>query len=268
MFTTHFKMTAQPFTERVPTDRMLEDERMAQGLARLKYLVDSGSIALLTGHTGVGKSSLIKLFLSSLTPNRFRPLYIYLTRVTATSLLKLIVSNLGEEPRRGKERLFLQILEKTQEAESTTLLIVDEAHLLEPQALTDLRLLVSSTITDDDAPLKILLSGQELLRDQLKRSTHADLVHRISVRFHMPPLSREQTASYIDFQMKSVGSSEKVFESESKGLVHEYASGIPRQINNIATACLINAATKDVQKVSADLVNETMDEFRLPKRKN
>ena len=49
--------------------------------------------------------------------------------------------------------------------------------------------------------------------------------------------------------MKSVGSTDKVFEPESKGLVHEYASGIPRQINNIATACLINAASKDLKKV-------------------
>lgn len=264
MFTHHFKMTAQPFTERLPVERILEDERVAQGLARLAYLVDSGTIALVTGHTGVGKSSLIKLFLRSLSPHRIRPLYVYLTRVTATSLLKLIVVKLGEEPRRGKERLFLQILKKTREAEGTTLLIVDEAHMLEPQALTDLRLLVTSTIDDDEPSLKILLSGQETLRDQLKRSDHADLVHRINVRYHMPPLTPEQTASYIDFQMKSAGASDKVFEPESKKLVHEYASGLPRQINNIATACLINAATKELQKVSADLVNETMDEFRLP----
>lgn len=264
MFTNHFKMTAQPFAERMPVERILEDERISQGLARLNYLADAGAIALVTGHTGVGKSSLIKLFVRSLSPNRIRPLYVYLTRVNATGFLKLLVSSLGEQPKRGKERLFLQILEKARETEGTTLLVVDEAHLLEPQALTDLRLLVSSTMDDGEPPLKILLSGQETLREQLKQSTHADLVHRISVRFHMPPLTREQTASYIDFQMKSVGATDKVFEPESKGLVHEYASGIPRQINNIATACLINAATKDLKKVSANLVNETMDEFRLP----
>jgi len=264
MYTHHFKMAAQPFTERVPVDRILEDERVAQGLARLEYLVESGSIALLTGHTGAGKSSLIKLFLRSLSPQRVRPVYVHLTRVNATSLLKLIVRHLGEEPRRGKERLFLQILEKTKETDGTTLLVVDDAHLLEPEALTDLRLLVSSTIDDDEPSLKILLSGQEMLRDQLKKSNHADLIHRINVRFHMPPLTPEQTDSYIDFQMKSAGASDKVFAPESKNLVHEYASGLPRQINNIATACLLNAASKDMQTVSADLVNETMKEFRLP----
>ena len=147
---------------------------------------------------------------------------------------------------------------------SLTLLVVDDAHFLEPEALTDLRLLVSSTIEDAEPRLKILISGQEKLRDQLKKSEHADLVHRINVRFHMAPLTSEQTTSYVDFQMKGAGASDKIFESESKKLVHEYANGHPRQINNIATACLINATTRGLQKISADLVNETMEEFRLP----
>ena len=145
----------------------------------------------------------------------------YLTCVTATCLLQLVVRSLGEEPRRGKERLFLQILDKTKEAEGTTLLIIDEAHLLEPQALTDLRLLVTSTMDDGEPSLKILLSGQERLRDQLKRSDHADLAHRINVRFHMQPPTAEQTASSSDFQMNSAGASDKVFEPESKKLAHE-----------------------------------------------
>lgn len=264
MFTDHFKMTTQPFTERTPIERMLKDERVTQGLARLEYLAEAGSIALLTGQTGVGKSSLIKLFLRSLSRNRYSPVYVFLTHVNATSLLKLIVSSLGEEPRRGKERLFLQILDKTREADLMTLLVIDDAHLLDPDTLTDLRLLVSSTLDDEAASLKILLSGQEALRDQLRKTTHADLVHRISVRYHIPSLSREQTSSYIDFQLKSAGASEKIFEPESKGLVHDYASGIPRQINNISTGCLINAATRNLQKITSDLVNETMEEFHLP----
>jgi len=263
MFTTHCKMSVQPVTERGPTDRLLKDERMSQGLARLKYLAEAGSIALVTGQTGVGKSSLLKLFLASLSKNRYLALYVALTHVNSTSLLKLIVRSLGEEPRRGKERLFLQILDKARESDLTTLLVVDEAHLLDPEALTDLRLLVSSSL-DDDPPLKILLSGQETLRDQLKKTTHADLVHRISVRCHLAPLSRDQTASYIDFQMKTAGSSERVFDADAKSLVHDYASGLPRQINNIATACLLHATTRDVQKITGELVNETMEEFRLP----
>jgi general secretion pathway protein A len=264
MFTTHFKMTRQPFLERAPVEQILADERIAQGLARLEYLAKvGGSIGLVTGSTGVGKSSLLKLFVRSLSRNLYNPIYISLTHVGASGFLKLLVLGLGELPRRGKERLFLQILDRLHGSEHTTLLVIDDAHLLPSEALTDLRLLVSSGLEDGPA-LKVILSGQELLRDELRRARHADLLHRIAVRYHVPPLSREQTVSYIDFQMRTAGGSEKVFEPEAKTLIHDYASGVPRRINNIAIACLIQAATRNLQKISEALVNDTTPEFNLP----
>ena len=141
--------------------------------------------------------------------------------------------------------------------------MIDEAHLIQPEALTDLRLLVSS-LGEQEPTLKMVLSAQETLRDQLKRACHADLVHRISVRYHMPNMSPEQTASYIDHHMKTAGASEKVFEPEAKSLIHDYAGGLARQVNNVATACLINAATANLQKINEPLVNQTMAEFQLP----
>lgn len=264
MFTTHFKLNRQPFLERTPVEHLQRDERVREGLARLEYFAQAGTAALLTGPTGAGKSSLVKLFLHTLSRHRFRPLYLDLGSVGAGALLRLLVTALGETPRRGKERLFLQILAATSNSDLTTLLLIDEAHLLEPQALTDLRLLMSSGL-EDQTRLKILLCGQDRLRDELKRAHHADLVHRIHVRYHIGPLTREQTSSYVDYQMLQAGASTtKVFEPEAKDLIHDYASGLPRQINNIATACLLRAAGDNVQKIDAALVNRIMTEFQLP----
>ncbi len=97
---------------------------------------------------------------------------------------------MGEVPRRGKERLFEQIIERAGRAESKLLLIMDEAHLLDGEALTDLRLLISSAI-DVAPPLKILLVGQETLRATLKQSQHQALLNRIHVHFRLKPLSKE-----------------------------------------------------------------------------
>lgn len=263
MFLDHFKMTAHPFCERPAREQLLRDDRMAQGLARLEYLAHDGTIALVTGPTGVGKSSLLRLFTESLSPHRHQPLYVHLTPIPSCALLRLIVTALGEKPRLGKDRLFLQILDKTGNTDTTTLLILDEAHLLPADALTDLRLLVSAGL--DAAPaLKIVLSGQEPLQGQLARASHADLLHRISVRYHLRPFTQDQTATYIDFRLQSAGTSDKVFEPEAKRLIHDYTGGVPRQINNVATACLINAAAKNQHKVAEPLVNDTMAEFRLP----
>jgi general secretion pathway protein A len=263
MFTTHFKMTTQPFLENTATPHILKDERFTEGLARLTYVATHGTLGLLTGPTGVGKTSLIKLFLHSLSGNRFQPVYVYLTHVGGNGLLKMIVSALGETPKHGKDRLLLQILHKAQQREPTTLLVLDQAHLIEPDCLTDLRLLVSS-ISEDRPPLKMVLSGQESLRDQLKRSCHAAFVHRINVRYHMAPMSPQQTAAYIDHHMTAAGANTKIFEPEAKALIHDYAGGLARQVNNIATACLLNAAAANLPKISEPLVNQTTAELHLP----
>lgn len=262
MFLDHFKMSAHPFQETPPIEWILSDPRFAQSLARLEYFSSQGALALLIGHTGVGKSTLLRLFIQRLSKSRFRPLYLHFTGVNPNALLRLIVAQLGEAPRRGKDALFMQILERTRNADLTTILVIDEAHLLDPKALTDLRLLVSSAL-DTQVPLKILLSGQESLGQLLSRASLKDLVGRITVRAHLIPLSRDQTVSYIDHRMRCAGAHDKVFDPEAKSLIHDYAGGIPRRINNFATACLLNAAARNLQKINESLVTDTAGEFCL-----
>lgn len=262
MFLDHFKMSTHPFCDRPAAEQFLRDDRISQGLARLEYAAAEGVVGLLIGQTGVGKSSLLRLFIQALSRNRYQPLYLHLTPVKPGALLRMIVCALGERPRIGKDRLFAQILDKIRDGDKTVVLIVDEAHLLSAEALVDLRLLVSSGV--DELPLKIVLSGQESLRHLLAHAALADLVQRISVRCHLRALTREQTCAYIDFRLRGAGVSEKLFEPEAKGLIHDYAGGIPRLINNFATACLINAAARREAKIGEPLVGDTMTEFQLP----
>ncbi|HEA65381.1 MAG TPA: hypothetical protein ENI07_00950 [Desulfobacterales bacterium] len=90
---------------------------------------------------------------------RYNPLYLHLTPLNANAFLRLIVAKLSEKPQMGKDRMLLQILECINQNDKCTLFIVDEAHLLALQTLTDLRLLISSI--DEKIPLKILLCCQE-----------------------------------------------------------------------------------------------------------
>jgi len=263
MFLNHFKMTAHPFQERPPIEWVLGDQRFAQALARLQYFSGQGTLALVTGQTGVGKSTLPRLFIQSLSKNRFRPIYLHFTGISSIAFPRLVVTQLGEVPKRGKDALFLQILERTAKTELTTILIVDEAHLIDPAALTDLRLLVSSAL-DADPPIKIVLSGQESLARLLSRACLNDLVNRITLTCRLYALTKDQTSAYIDFRLRSAGTTEKLFEPEAKSLIHDYAGGIPRQINNIATACLLNAAARNLKLINEALVTDTMSEFQLP----
>jgi general secretion pathway protein A len=80
----------------------------------------------------------------------------------------------------------------------------------------------------------------------------------------MRSLSKEKTSAYIDHRIIKAGGTERIFQQEAKDLVHDYTDGVPRQINNVATACLINAAAQGLKQITESLVNETMTEFSLP----
>ncbi|TVL99469.1 MAG: hypothetical protein CV080_07880 [Candidatus Kuenenia stuttgartiensis] len=218
-------------------------------------------MAALYGQTVVGKSTLLKLFLSQIPQNLFLPIYLHFTHLKSSSLLSLIVSQPGEIPKHTKDRLFLQIMDKSLLSNLTPIIVINEAHLLKTDAITDLRLLVSSPL-DSSTHLKIILSGQEHLKYILKRDIHADFAQRIPVHYHIHPLTKTQIAAYIDFHLKSSGASDKIFDSDVKDLIHEFSAGIPRQINAISTACLINASIRQSQEITQDIFHQALAEIQ------
>jgi general secretion pathway protein A len=263
MYLEHFQLARQPFSEHAALAALWQDGRMTEGLARLEYLVAHGVLGLVTGPTGVGKSALLKQFLHGLPAQHCEAVYCHLSHLPSAGVLKLVITQLGDVPRRGKDRIYQQILERAARAEGTLLLVFDEAHLLDAAALTDLRLLISSAL-DVGPPLKILLTGQEALRATLRRTGHADLLNRVSVRYQLRPLTKDQTTRYIDFQMTQAGGSPKAFDESVKDLIHDFTGGVPRQINNLATACLLQATARKLARISEDLFQQAAQEVQLP----
>jgi len=262
MFYDFYSLSGLPFEERLAPDKLLADERFARGLERLDYFAHAGLAAILTGPTGVGKSSLLRLFLARLPVNRYQTLLVQQTPMEASSLLRLLVRTLNEKPGFGRDRLFTQILNKTQAAERSTLLLIDEAHLLKEAALTDLRLLLCAGL--DEAPhLRLLLCGQDDLLQTLSRQSLADLLNRVTVRIHLAPLSKDQTVCYLDYRLKTVGGSDKLFGDDAKARLHDYAGGIPRLLNNLATLCLIQGAARKQKLINVALVDEAARELRM-----
>jgi general secretion pathway protein A len=261
MLEKHFRFHAQPFAEHTPAERLWPDERLTQGLARLRYLTAAGTLGLITGASGVGKSALLKRVWHELRGPGVQVHYLHLAQLSSNDLLRLLVRTLGETPLWSKDQLLGQIRQRAQQAEGTLVVLLDEAHLLQAATLTDLRLLVSSAL-DDQPPLKLVLAGQPPLLELLRRQR--DVLDRISVRYHLHPLSKPQTVAYLDFHLRTVGGAENLFESPVKDLIHDYTGGVPRQINNLATACLLQAAIRNATRVDESLLQQTLSEFHLP----
>ena len=128
-------------------------------------------------------------------------------------------------------------------------LVVDEAHLLGPPALEELRMLTSAEM-DSCQALCLLLVGQPTLRRRVKQGAFAALDQRIALRYAMAPMSAEETASYIEHHLKLAGRSDRLFSDDAVRLIHEVSRGLPRQVNNLATQALV--ATYAASKSIAD----------------
>jgi len=81
MYLEHFQLERQPFSEHAAMAALWQDGRMAEGLARLEYLVAHGVLGLVTGPTGVGKSALLKQFLHGLAAQHCEAVYCHLSHL-------------------------------------------------------------------------------------------------------------------------------------------------------------------------------------------
>ncbi len=196
----------------------------------------------LTGEVGAGKTTLCRAMLEQLGDN-FSTALIINPVLDAGQLIKAIAMEFGLEVK-GLDRLetlalinhFLLLqLEQGRE----TVLIIDEAQNLTHELLEQVRLL-SNLETDERKLLQIVLMGQPELRDRLNDHRLRQLRQRITVRYHLRPLTRGEVGRYVQHRLQVSGSKGGPFFT-LPGLwqIHRYSKGIPRLINAVCDKCML-----------------------------
>ena len=92
---------------------------------------------------------------------------------------------------------------------------------------------------DADSPLACLLVGQPTLRRTMKLAVLAALEQRVALRSTMPPMTPQESASYISHHLKLAGRSDTMFSDDATALIHTTARGYPRAVNNLALQALV-----------------------------
>ena len=156
-----------------------------------------------------------------------------------------IVRALGAQPRYLKAELMAQasdlLAAETAERHRRVVVICDESHLLQPDQLEELRLLTNSEM-DSASPFAAILAGQPTLNRQLRMGMFAALDQRIATRFTIKPMDLAESAAYLRHHLKLAGRDEPLLADDAIARLHRVANGLPRALNNAATAALIAAA--------------------------
>src|SRR6516164_7373687 len=96
---------------------------------------------------------------------------------------------------------------------------------------------------DSASPFAAILAGQPTLNRQLRLGMFAALDQRIATRFVIKPMDLAESAAYLRHHMKLAGREAPVFADDAIARLHRVAGGLPRALNNAATAALMAAAT-------------------------
>jgi hypothetical protein len=127
------------------------------------------------------------------------------------------------------------------------------------ETLEELRML-SNINADKDQALQVILVGQNELRDTLRRPDLVQFAQRISVDYHLEPLSEEETANYIRHRLVVAGGRPDIFTDLACQAVHRYSNGVPRLINLLCDTALIYGYAEQKQYIDAKLVIQVAQE--------
>jgi len=218
----------------------------------------------LTGEVGAGKTTLCRALLEQLD-GHFSTALILNPVLTGNELMKAIATEYGLDAK-GKDRLetmamISDFLLKQTLAGKETVLIIDEAQNLTEELLEQVRL-ISNIETDDRKLLQIVLLGQPELRDRLNSHQLRQLRQRITVRYHLNPLTRVEVAQYIQHRLALAGSNGvPQFTGPAVWRVYGYSKGIPRLVNAVCDKALLAGFVERSYRVNYRMVGRAIREL-------
>ena len=266
MYLSFFGLNEKPFAITPDPRYLYLSERHAEALAHLLYGInEAGGFVQLTGEVGTGKTTIVRSLLAQ-TPKNAEIALILNPKMTAPEFLLTICEELGigvPDSALGSLKDLVDILSeyllRAHAAGHRVVLVVDEAQNLSPEVLEQVRLLTNLE-TNTQKLLQIILIGQPELRELLGRNELRQLAQRITGRYHLNPLSHEETSAYVRHRLRVAGATTDIFAPPALNAVFSLSQGVPRVINVICDRALLGAYSLDRHRVTASLVRNAAAE--------
>jgi general secretion pathway protein A len=270
MYERFFNLKRKPF-ELVPNpDFLFLSRTHRKAKTYLEYgIKERIGFILLTGEVGSGKTTLIRNLITELN-DRVNVSKVFNTRVTSEQLIAMINDDFGLEVD-GRDKVTLlrdlnDYLIEQYAQNCQPVLIIDEAQNLTPDLLEETRML-SNLETNTSKLLQIILVGQPELRKTLAQPEMRQLRQRISINYHLFPMTRAEMEEYIFHRLEVAGNREAIsFPDGALDIIHHYSRGIPRLMNIICDFLMLSAYVDETREVSVEMVKEIVGDLELENR--
>ncbi len=271
MYLNYFGLAERPFSIAPDPQYLYMSARHREASAHLSYgLSQGGCFIVLTGEVGTGKTTLCRSLLADL-PDNVDVALILNPNINRRELLETVCDELKIDYReqQSKKRMLDKINEYLLERYADgrhTVLIIDEAQLLSRTVLEQIRLLTNLETTKAKL-LQIILIGQPELNDLLSRQDLRQLAQRVTARYHLPAISREEIQDYVNFRLGVAGCKKPLFSAQALKILHQASDGIPRKINVIADHALLAAYAESEPLVDSKIVKQAAKDVLVEQKR-
>lgn len=266
MYTAYYKLSEKPFqlTSNPKFFHLAEPHALAATTV-VEAVIHRKGFVVMSGQIGTGKTTVLHAALQILSQASVRcPIasaFILNPMLSREEFLETIISEFEiscsstSKPARlaALHRMLLDMQVKA----GTSVLFVDEAHLLSTELLEEIRLL-SNADTHQEKLLQIILCGQPELLPRLQKPEMRALRQRIASSCTLRPLSSTESRAYIADRLKAAGlhSATSPFPTPALERIFHYTQGVPRLINLLCDSCLTIGHKLRQPLISTDIVEE------------
>lgn len=269
MYNKFYGLKDKPF-EITPDPRYLYlSESHREALAHLTYaLNESKGFTVITGEVGTGKTTLVQMLLSRLDSHT-RIAHLFNPKLGTRDFFKYICQDFGlKTDGFSTKGEFLSLLHtflmECYARRERVVLIVDEAQTLSPALLEEVRL-ITNLETPKAKLLQVILLGQPELDKTLAMNEFRQLKQRISLRFNLKPLNRQETGEYIVRRLKAAGArNTDLFDDDAIKEIFRYSKGIPRLINVVCDNALMTGFVYERHIIDRSIVREVIKDMEGP----
>jgi general secretion pathway protein A len=267
MYLAHFNLKEKPFQITTDPKFLWLGEKHKEALSTLRYgILENKGFVMLTGEVGTGKTVLI---------NRLRSM-VDINTIIATipdpdletlDFFKLLADGFKINKAflsKGGFLLHLRdFLHESYAKQKQVVLIVDESQRLNHKLLEEIRLLSNIELFDRKL-INIFFVGQSEFNETLMDSRNRAIAQRISVKYNISPLNKEETGQFIQHRLRVSGAKEKIFELDAVEEVFNFSKGIPRLINIVCDHALLTGYATGKKTIDGGIVKECARELYMP----
>jgi type II secretory pathway predicted ATPase ExeA len=266
-FKSYFGFTSDPFNKELKAAKLFISASLKALKQYLRHHLSRRGIALITGDVGSGKTTAVRAFVDTLDNTHHDIVYIEDPTVGLRGIWHNIAVQLNLNSRYFKWQLMPSLkaaIEKNfYDYGKTTLIIIDDAQLLTPMALDELRLFTNFRI-DSVSPMTLILLAQPEFRKLIQLKSLEAVNQRITLRYHLSGLDQDEVKPYIKHQLEMSGRTDELFTDDVIAEIYQQARGLPRLINTLCYQCLFEIYLQGKNIVDIPTIEKVLCNYEMP----